>query len=330
MKRDWSQVKQIIQQHQKFILTTHINPDGDGLGSEIALAEYLKSIGKQATIINKTPMANNYKFLDPFNEILVYEAAKHQHLLEEADVFLILDISDWGRLREVGSFIKESSRQKVCIDHHHCPYPFTEMDVIDSKVSSTGELVFDLLRELGALLNQRIADAIYTCILTDTGSFRFSNTTPRAHHIVAELIEIGVNSRKIYESVYEQNSAAKMRLLGMILQKLNFDCSGNLAWFNITQKMLEQTGANSWDTEGFADFPRSIEGVEVSLMFTEIEPNRTKISFRSKGRIIVNTLSMKLGGGGHEFASGAMLEYPLRQANAIVLDEARRLFDLSC
>jgi len=330
MKRDWSQVKKIIQQHQKFVLTTHINPDGDGLGSEIALAEYLKFNGKQATIINKTPMANNYKFLDPFNEILVYDAAKHLPLLEEAEVFLILDISDWARLREIGNFIKESPRQKICIDHHHCPYQFTELDVIDVKVSSTGELVFDLLRELGVTLNQRIAEAIYTCILTDTGSFRFSNTTPRAHHIIAELIEFGVNSRRIYESVYEQNTASKMRLLGMILQKLNFDCSGDLAWFNITQKMLEQTGAHPWDTEGFADFPRSIEGVEVSLMFTEIEPNRTKISFRSKGRIVVNTLAMKLGGGGHEFASGAMLEYPLQRANAIVLEEARRLFAHGC
>lgn len=327
MKRDWSQVKQVIQQYQKFILTTHINPDGDGLGSEIALAEYLKSAGKQATIINKSPMANNYKFLDPFHEILVYEEAKHQQLLEEAEVFLILDISDWARLKEVGTFIKEASSRKICIDHHHCPYQFTELDMIDSKVSSTGELVFDLLEELGATVNQRIADAIYTCILTDTGSFRFSNTTPRAHQIAAELIEFGVNSRKIYESVYEQNSSAKMRLLGMILQKLSFDCSGTLAWFNITQKMLEQTGASSWDTEGFADFPRSIEGVEVSLMFTEIEPNRTKVSFRSKGRIVVNSLAMKLGGGGHEFASGALLEYPLRESNAIVLEEARRLFD---
>jgi len=326
MKKDWNQVKRIIDTFENFVLTTHVNPDGDGLGSEIALAEYLKSIGKHVTIINKSPIAYNYLFLDPFHEILVYDPHQHQSLLEAAEAFFILDISDWERLREVGQFIQASPKPKICIDHHNCPYQFTDIDIIDASVSSTGELVYELLLELKAPFNKRMAEAIYTCILTDTGSFRFSNTTPRAHHIVAELIQKGVNSREIYQNVYEQNSPSKMKLLGLILQNLNFECSDRLVWFNVTQQMLAQTRAASWDTEGFADFPRSIQGVEISLMFIELERSKTKVSFRSKGKIPLNSVAMKLGGGGHEFASGALLQYPLKDCNKIVLEETRKLF----
>lgn len=326
MKQNWSSVKHIVENNQTFVLTTHINPDGDGLGCEVALAEYLRSIGKKATIINKSRVPDNYRFLDPYFEMFVFDSKRHLTLLEEADVFFILDISDWGRLREIGTYIKTSDKVKICIDHHHCHHPFTENDFIDSKVSSTGELVYELLVSLNANFNLTMATAIYTCILTDTGSFRFSNTTPRSHCIAAELIKIGVNSREIYQQVYEQNKPSKIKLLGQILQNLNFECNDKLVWFNVTQNMLDSTQANSWDTEGFADFPRTINGVEVSLMFTEIDKNRTKVSFRSKGRIPLNSVAMKLGGGGHEFASGALLEIPIQDANKVVIAETQKLF----
>ncbi|MCI0514788.1 bifunctional oligoribonuclease/PAP phosphatase NrnA [candidate division KSB1 bacterium] len=326
MKRDWEQVKSIIAHSQNFVLTTHINPDGDGLGAELALATYLKSIGKKVTIVNTSPTPNNYRFLDPFREILVYEPA-HQSLLKAADVFFILDISDWGRMREIGQFIRRAPQTKICIDHHHCPNTFTDYNFIDPTASSTGELIYELLIDLRVKFTKPIADAIFTCILTDTGSFRFSNTTAKAHQIAATLIEMGLNSREIYQQVYEKNSPAKIKLLGLILQRLNFENGGRLAWFNITSQMLTQSGANPWDTEGFPDFPRTIDGVEISLMFTELEERKTKISFRSKGRIAVNSVAMKLGGGGHEFASGALLDCSIREANAIVVEETKQLFN---
>jgi len=327
MKQNWDQIKQIITENHSFVLTTHLNPDGDGLGSEVALAEYLKSLKKDVSIINYSPTPYNYRFLDPFDEILHYDNQKHLDLFENADVFFILDISDWGRMREVGTKIRSSSKIKICIDHHYCPAPLTKLDFIDTKVSSTGELIYDLLNEIGATLNNRMAESIYTSILTDTGSFRFSNTTPKAHKIASRLIKEGVNSHKIYQQVYEQNSQSKMNLLGLVLQNLKFECDGKLTWFNITQKMLKQVKANPWDIEGFADFPRSIRGVEVSLMFAELDQRRTKVSFRSKGRIVVNSVAMMLGGGGHEFASGALMEYPLRETNSIVIEETMRLFN---
>lgn len=326
-QRDWTPVKKVVHDNKTFVLTTHINPDGDGLGSEIAMAEFLKTQGKQVKIMNCSPTPLNYSFLDPFKEIIIYETANHHSILEEADAFFILDISDWGRMREIGNYLKTTTKPKVCIDHHQSTLAFTDIDYIDPRVSSTGELVYEFLENVGIKFNKRIAEAIYTCILTDTGSFRFSNTTPRAHTIASKLIAEGVNSNRIYQEVYEQNSESKIHLLGMILQNLKFECAGQLAWFNITQKMLERAKASIWDTEGFADFPRSIRGVEVSLMFSELDDRKTKVSFRSKGHVVVNSIAMRLGGGGHEFASGALLEYPLQESNAIVLEETKRLFN---
>ncbi|MBN1350073.1 bifunctional oligoribonuclease/PAP phosphatase NrnA [candidate division KSB1 bacterium] len=322
----WELAKEIIQNNQSFILTSHINPDGDALGSEIALAEYLRSIGKQATIVNNSPTARNYRFLDPGNEIVIFDKNTHNGILESADAFFILDISDWGRLREIGEIIQSLQKPKVCIDHHHCTNHFTEIDIIDQRASSTGEMMFDFLSFLGATFTKRISTALYTCVLTDTGSFRFSNTNSKAHIIAAKMLSNGVNPHHIYQEVYEKNSQSKMKLLGSILKNLRYECHGRLAWFNITQDMLVQAGANIWDTEGFPEIPRSIDGVEVSMMFTELEARKTKISLRSKGNTVVNTVAMKFGGGGHQFASGAVLDSPIKDANAMVLEEARQLF----
>jgi len=322
----WETVKNVVQKNHSFILTTHVNPDGDALGSELALTQYLRSVGKQATIVNKSPTARNYRFLDTHNEIIVFDKSLHEQLLRSADVYFILDISDWGRLREIGEIIQTLQKPKVCIDHHHCPSKFTDIDIIDEKASSTGELIYDLLCELGAKFTKSISEAIYTCIMTDTGSFRFSNTNPKAHLIASSMLANGIDSYRIYQEVYEKKSPSKMKLQGVILSNINYDCNGQLAWFNVTQDMLKQTGANIWDTEGFPEIPRSIDGVEVSLMFTELEDNKTKISLRSKGNMIINHVAMKLGGGGHQFASGALLNYPLKDANSIVLEEVRQLF----
>ena len=296
------------------------------MGSEFALAEYLRSIGKKATIVNKSPTARNYQFLDPDKEIIVFDKNEHVDLLHSADAIFILDISDWGRLRDIGETIRHLDIPKVCIDHHHSPNKFTDIDIIDSKASSTGELMYDFLAYLGANFNKTISTALYTCILTDTGSFRFSNTNPKAHLIAQKMVENGVNPHHIYQEVYEKNSRSKMKLLGYILQNLQYDCEGQIAWFNITQEMLSKTGADIWDTEGFPEIPRTIDGVEVSLMFTELGESKTKISMRSKGNAVVNTVAMRFGGGGHRFASGVMLECPLKEANQIVLAEARQLF----
>ncbi len=321
-------LRHLIETNQTFVLTTHVNPDGDGLGSEMALYYYLKSLGKEVHIWNHNAIPDNYAFLDPNGVMEIFGEKRHKKLLPTIDVVFILDISDWFRLKAFGEWLRaQKNLPTVCIDHHPNGERFAKLDVLMTEASSTGEIVFELLRALGASLTRPMAEALYTAILTDTGSFRFSNTTPQAHRIVAELIETGIDFRAIYEEIYEKEPPEKIRLLGMVLQQLQFECQGRLVWFQITQDMLRSVGLKPEDTDGFSDFPRRIAGVEISLMFVQMNEKRTKVSFRSRGNIVINGLAQAVGGGGHPFASGAVVQKPLSEAVDLVLKSAKKLFD---
>ncbi len=316
-----------IQNGRNFILTTHVNPDGDGLGSEIALATYLRQLGKRVQIFNHSLTPPNYEFLDPLGDILIFDAGRDGLAVEQSDAIFILDISDWKRLREFGEFIKPLAIPKICIDHHPLDRPFVDLDVIYPQASSTGEMIYELLSRLGARIDGRIAQALYIAVMTDTGGFRFSNTTPNAHQVAAALIDKGgVQPHLIYQKIFETQPAQRMKLLAQILADLHFEENGQLVWFIITRAMLEATGTQPHDTEGFADFPRSIEGVQLCLMFIETKDGKVKISFRSKGKHVINGLAGRFGGGGHQFAAGAVVEDTMPNVVAMVVNEARMLF----
>jgi phosphoesterase RecJ-like protein len=328
-KRSLDAVRNEIQQHQNFIITTHVNPDGDGLGSQVALTRYLRSAAggqKNVHLLNSSPVPPNYSFLDPRGEIEVFEERRHGEIVHAAQVLFILDISDWERLRDLGKMARPSGIKKICIDHHPAATPFGDIDLIDPRASSTGEMMYDLLSGLGAPIDQKTAEALYTALVTDTGSFRFSNTTPRAHEVAARLLEAGASPQTIYQRVYESQSREKVRLFAKALDKLNFDVDGKLAWMVISQPLLRETGAQPRDTEGFADYPRSIDGVEVSLLFLETEKGKVKVSFRSKGQHVINGLANRFGGGGHPYAAGALMDGPLADAIVAVLNETKELF----
>jgi len=319
-------IQQTIQNGKKFILTTHVNADGDGIGSEIALAQHLRDLGKDVRIFNHSPTPENIEFLDRRGDIQLFDLQKHGDLVRETDAVFILDISDWERLRELGKLLRQISVTKICIDHHPLESQFGEIDVIATEASSTGEIMYELLTKCGARLQGKLIEALYTAILTDTGGFRFSNTTPRAHQICGELLARGIKPHHIYQEVYEKQSASKLRLLGQILNSLNFTKDGRLVWFAVTQAMMKATGTQPRDTEGFADFPRSIDGVELCLMFLETEKSKVKISFRSKGKIVINGLANRFGGGGHPYASGALVEGNFQQVMQQAVAEAKELF----
>lgn len=325
-KADIDKIDKIIRTYQQFIVTTHVNPDGDGLGAEIALAQYLRQKNKTVKILNSSPAPEVYHFLDPNGDIEIYDAQKHVEYVSNADVVFILDISDWQRLRELGKFIQSSHLTKVCIDHHPKNEAFVEHDFIYPKASSTGELIFDLLRGLDAKFTNRITEALYTAILTDTGAFRFTNTSPRVHRIAAELLERDIDPQKIYKEIYENQSRARVKLMAQALKSLDFAYENRLAWMTITQNMLAETGATLKDTDGLSEFPRTIIGVEVALLFIELEDARVKISFRSKGNIVINELARRFSGGGHAFASGATVEGELEAVLKNVIEQAGPLF----
>ncbi|MDZ7330501.1 MAG: bifunctional oligoribonuclease/PAP phosphatase NrnA [candidate division KSB1 bacterium] len=319
-----AKLNELISAHQKFVLTTHINPDGDAIGSEIAMTEYLRGSGKHAIIINNSATPNNYKFLDRHQEIIVYDE-QHRHLITDADAFIIVDISDWERLRTIGQLIKNMSAPKICIDHHHINYRFADLDIIHEEASSTGEIVYDFLVAVNFPINGIIAEALYTCLLSDTGSFRFSNTTAKTHRVASHLLELGINVREIHHLVYEQNSRSKMALLGEALRNLHYECDGRLAWFVLSEQMFQSCQASHWDTEGFPEIPRTIEGVDVSLMFTELDKDKVKISLRSKGKVVIHQIAEKFGGGGHHYAAGALVNSSLNEIVPIVVSEIKQL-----
>lgn len=318
MQFEWNKINAFLQDKKTILVTTHLNPDGDAIGSQMALAFYLERIGKEVVLINSDPAPKFFHFLDQENKIQVY-SHDLDSLIQSFDGIIIVDVSEWKRLGRIGDVLKQSEIPVACIDHHLSSIKISDAQIIDQYASSTGELVYDFLLTNEAEFTQNIIDALYTCILTDTGSFRFSNTTARTHQITADLLIQGARFKDIYSIVYESNSKNRTWLMGELLAKMNFECDDRVAWFVMSQELLQKTGATLDETEGFSELSRTIQTVEISVMFTEPKQGMAKASFRSKGRVPINELAAQFGGGGHKFASGAALSMPLDQAIALVI-----------
>ncbi|HYQ86806.1 MAG TPA: bifunctional oligoribonuclease/PAP phosphatase NrnA [Bacteroidota bacterium] len=297
----------IIRRLNNFVLTTHVNPDGDGLGSELALALALRQLGKSATILNHSETPENYRWLDPRQEILQFSPERDRPAIERAEAIFILDANQPERLRSLEAFVRASKAPRIVIDHHLDADPFAEHYAIDEEATSTGEIVYRLITALGDVaITKDIARALYAAIMTDTGSFRFPRTDPEIHRIAAHLIECGADPTEIYVNVYESWTPGRLRLLGAALGSLKTAHDGKLAYLICTQEMFRSTGTTEVETDNFTTYPMSVRGVRIGVLFNELEDG-IKISFRSKGRIPVNELAKEFGGNGHLNAAGARL-----------------------
>lgn len=300
-------VAALIRDREKFVLTTHVNPDGDGLGSELALARALRQLGKSPSILNHSATPDNYLWMDPDGMIVRFAPERDRETILHTDALFILDTNQPDRLRSLEPFVRQSTAPKVVIDHHLEPQPFADQCIIDEDSTSTGELIFRLLGAMQEVkLDREIAEALYTAIMTDTGSFRFPRTDPETHQIVARLLECGVDPTTIFVNVYENWTPGRMRLLGEVLDSMKTAYDGKLAYVVCTQKMFKDTGTTEVETDNFTNYPMSIKGVRVGVLFNELH-NGVKISFRSKGSIPINQLAKEFGGNGHLNAAGARL-----------------------
>jgi phosphoesterase RecJ-like protein len=310
-------VARILQQNNSFVLTTHVNPDGDGLGSEVALAEWLAARGKQVHILNHSATPDFYLWLDPHRRITQFNPERDAAALANADVIIVMDANHTDRLRSMEPHVLTSSAIKICIDHHLEPQPFAQHYVIDADATSTGELIYRLLTLLdGGRFSPLIASALYCAIMTDTGSFRFPRVDPDTFRQCAHLIECGADPVAIYHQVYEQWSAGRVQLLGDALASLKTEYSGKLAHITITQQNLAQTETTEVDTDNFTIYPMNVAGVVAGILFLELADG-VKMSFRSKGDIPINELAKEFGGNGHKNAAGARL-------HNVSLEETRR------
>lgn len=297
-----------IEKHQKFVLTTHVNPDGDGIGSELALMYLLKKLNKEVHIVNASPVPETYKFLDPGDKIFNLYSDEHENLFINSDAIIVLDISVMHRLGKVEEAVHKSKAARICIDHHPSNSCNSDYLLIDEDAVSTGELIYELYKQGGFEITKEVAEALFISILTDTGCFRFSNTNASAHLISAEMIETGIDHLKLYSHIYESNTWEKTLLYSRTFGNIGKEYDGRVAWLKVTRDMLKETGAKDEDTEGFVEMPRSIDSVQISILFKEIENNALKVSFRSTNSIPVDKLAGEFGGGGHKNAAATVIE----------------------
>jgi bifunctional oligoribonuclease and PAP phosphatase NrnA len=297
----------LLTSQHRFVLSTHVNPDGDGIGSEVALAEWLKNRGSPVTIVNHSATPAIYDFLDPDKQIREYKSSRDDEVLADAEVIILLDMNHPDRLRSMEAAVMSSPATRVCVDHHLDAAPFAHHYLTDADATSTGEILFRLLERLDRTgITPAIATALYCAIMTDTGSFRYPRVDMETHHIVAELILAGADPVAIYSSVYERWSNGRIHLLGEMLAGLETLADGRLACVTITRDMLKRTGTSEEDTDNFTTYPMSVNGVVVGILFLELEDG-VKMSFRSRGDIPINLLAKEFGGNGHKNAAGARL-----------------------
>ncbi len=305
-------------------LSTHINADGDGCGSETGLARLLSQRGMEVHIVNPTPWPALFDFL--LADDVKDRSAEGAQALRNIDLLVVLDISDVQRLGALADAVRKLQVPRVVIDHHIASSDGAgDIVLTDTTACATGELVYDLAREMGYEITPHIARSLYSAILTDTGGFRFSNTTPRAHAIAADLLTVGVDPEELYQRVYASAPAGRLRLLAEVLQTLGVEDDKGLAWLTMHAGAMEKYAVRQEDLDGIVEHARSISGTRMAVFFRDLGHGKVKASFRSTGSVDVNAFARAFGGGGHARAAGALIAGSLDDVRDRVLAAARQL-----
>ena len=312
--REFDGVLELLDGAQSVVVTTHANADGDGAGSEVALAAFLRARGAEAWIINATPFPESCAFLLPDPAWVVSATSEEaSRRCREADLAVVLDTAEVPRIGRVKALIRDLP--KVVIDHHpRGKRPIQGMVFRDTTACATGALVFELIERAGGPWNEAIARALYMAVLTDTGGFRFTNTNPSCFRVAARLVELGAAPEELYRAAYGRFHPRRFELLRESLATLTVHENGRLAWMTVPKDAYDRLGATVEDLEGFVDVPREVAGVEVAMLFRTTADGRIKVSLRSLPPVDVNVIAVELGGGGHVRAAAAVVGGPLEKA----------------
>jgi len=323
----WERIVDVINGGKKFIITTHLFSEGDAIGSELALKRFLCDLNKEAVIVNNEKLPPVYSCFDPDKDVKFLRSKDVNINLDDFDAIFMVDVADWGQLGDFADMIKASQITKVCIDHHPTNPGYADINVIDKGASSAGELIYDLIIHMNGELTLELATPLYLSIATDTGWFKFSNTSAKAFKACSALIEAGVKSQIIYEKLYHNKHASYLKLLNLMLGALSSECDGQLVWTKMTKKMIKSSGVEFVDTDVMIDLIRAVNEVEVVVIFRELGERKTKVSFRSKHTIDVSKLASDFGGGGHVRAAGASLDEPIDTVIGDVISAASELIE---
>ena len=323
--RNWEVLRTLLVDNDRFVFSTHLQPDADGVGSELALARYLISIGKTVHILNPSPLRVNLEFLPTIDEIHVYDTTQHAKLVADSDVFIAFDIGHYDRLMDLSIDLQSMDITKVSIDHHPGDKSQFDIECDFPTASSTGVLIYDLINSMDdqATSQIEIAMPIYSAMMSDTGNFRFNNTDPETLLAAAHLVSVGVKPYELYVYLYEDlNTPGRLQVIQKLLSELKYECEGRLAWSVINFEDIRPLGAAPDDMNSLSDFIRSIRGVEVGISITQMAGQKVDVSFRSKGKIPINTVAQSFGGGGHAFAAGCHVDGTLEEAAASIVKKS--------
>ncbi|HVT26975.1 MAG TPA: DHH family phosphoesterase [Lacipirellulaceae bacterium] len=319
MPIDWRPFTKLVNASKSFVLTSHVRPDCDAIGSEIGLSLALGSVGKTVRIVNADPVPPHIAFIDPRHDVRVLGRDATQTDLD-CDVVVVLDTSAWSQLGPMADVIRATSAHRIVIDHHVSQDDMGADVFKDISSESTGRLVLQAIEAIGAAVTPSIATPLFTAIATDTGWFRFASVGEATLSATARLVGAGAKPHEVFAALYEQNSLPRLLLQGRILSNVKSHLGGKLLSTAITQDDLKAVCAQATDTEDVINRLLGVAGVEAALLFLELNPQETKVSLRSRSPAIdVNQIAGRFGGGGHRAAAGVRYRGPLSDAEPAVL-----------
>jgi phosphoesterase RecJ-like protein len=316
-----TQIVDLICKEDNFAIVSHVSPDGDNVGSMLGLYNTLIDLGKNVDMFIDDPFPQAFSFLPKFNE------AKHSNGFDYYSCLFILDCGDLDRLGKCRE-LTERCKTTINIDHHISNKAFAHINLIDTEASSTGELILQVIKCGGFKISKDIASCLYTSILTDTGGFKYSNTTPITLNAVGELIDTGIDFTEIYSSIYDRKTVGQVRLISKVASTLEIQLNSRVAVLSLSRNMLIESGALEEDSNDMINIGRDIDGVEVAIFIKEKEKDVYKISLRSKKYIDVRKIAERFGGGGHVRAAGCTIEGSLENVKKKVIDEIIKIMDV--
>lgn len=323
MAVDWPAFVDIINSHQRFLLTSHIRPDCDALGSELGMAGVLRALGKDVRIVNGHPTPPNLAFIDPRQEILVIDKDVRMDELEDVEVLIVLDTSAWAQLGPMGEVVRQTKAMKLVVDHHVGEDDLGATLFKNTSAEAAGRLVAEAAEHLGVELTSEISRPLFAAIATDTGWFRFASVDSDTYRLGARLIDAGARPDEIYGSLYEQDKLGRVRLRGLVLTRIETERDGELAYTYIERDDFERTRALPSDTEDLVNLVLAVQGTQVAVIFIGQLSGGYKVSFRSRCHLDCSQVAGGFGGGGHKAAAGAFLDGDLETVKAKVLDAVR-------
>lgn len=303
--------KSLTEKAKNIVITTHIQPDADGIGSEIALCIALREVGKNAICVNEEDLLERYKYLDPVDCVISYEDFKKNHLesgeFGPIDLFIVTDTNSLSRIGTQVQTLVPNAKNLLFIDHHPAPRELAAIHCIDTKMAATGELVGSLIEALGVAFTKEMALPLYTSILIDTSSFRYPTVTGNTHRIIAKLMDTGIEPPEAYNKIYGTKKISYMQMLGVVLSSASSTKDGRVAWLSLTESSLEKFDVDTEDTHGLVNYLLILDNIKVACMFRQVG-SLVKISFRSAGDVDVGVMAQALGGGGHDHSAATMVE----------------------